>query len=374
MFLFKDFTDYYDAPLMKNSPKPLINVDNMNVLMKEGINIQKYPNESDLTNETVAHFSNSSFFNDTDLYQNLLKPKHSVQSSTSTRQVFPQIKETSSSKKIQMATTPGAPIVILTHDLNASNLSNVNNNNNNTNSKSTPLNTRKNHNTQFDQSIMSINTSSTNTLNTTLVTESSNLLNATVNSNKQVSLLDKRREPSEVIIKNKELREKSLKELELLNTVGTGTFGRVMVARHQTTKQHFALKMMSILDVIKLKQIEHVKNEKSVLESIENHPFIVKLYWTYHNDQYLYMLLEYVPGGELFSLLRQRNKFETKAAVFYAAEIVCALEYLHNKQIVYRDLKPENILLDIEGHLKLTDFGFAKRVNNKVGFFYVKQN
>ena len=83
------------------------------------------------------------------------------------------------------------------------------------------------------------------------------------------------------------------------------------------------------------------------------------------------MLLEYVPGGELFSLLRQRNKFETKAAVFYAAEIVCALEYLHNKQIVYRDLKPENILLDIEGHLKLTDFGFAKRVNNKVSFFFM---
>lgn len=77
------------------------------------------------------------------------------------------------------------------------------------------------------------------------------------------------------------------------------------------------------------------------------------------------MTLEYVPGGELFSLLRQRGKFDSKTSVFYAAEIVCALEYLHNLQIVYRDLKPENILLDVEGHLKLTDFGFAKRITNK---------
>ncbi len=77
------------------------------------------------------------------------------------------------------------------------------------------------------------------------------------------------------------------------------------------------------------------------------------------------MQLEYVPGGELFSLLRQRSKFDTKTAVFYAVEIICALDYLHNNQIVYRDLKPENILLDLEGHLKLTDFGFAKRISNK---------
>ena len=67
------------------------------------------------------------------------------------------------------------------------------------------------------------------------------------------------------------------------------------------------------------------------------------------------MLLEYVPGGELFSLLRKQHKFERAAAIFYAAEIVCALDYLHSLRIVYRDLKPENLLLDAEGHLKLTD-------------------
>ena len=174
-----------------------------------------------------------------------------------------------------------------------------------------------------------------------------NLQNSVNNANNNLAVphLPPKRRVSENDLKRKEEKDKRLRELELLNTIGTGTFGRVMVARHQTTKKYFALKIMSIFDIIKLKQIEHVKNEKNVLENIDN-PFIVKLYWTHHTEQYLYMLLEYVPGGELFTLLRQRNKFETKAAIFYAAEIVSALEYLHSKQVVYRDLKPENILVN----------------------------
>jgi protein kinase X len=81
------------------------------------------------------------------------------------------------------------------------------------------------------------------------------------------------------------------------------------------------------------------------------------------------MLMEFLPGGELFSLLRTKTKFETKTAVFYAAEIVCAFEYLHINSIIFRDLKPENILLDREGHIKLTDFGFAKKIKNKTYTF-----
>ena len=176
--------------------------------------------------------------------------------------------------------------------------------------------------------------------------------------------LTTRRRVSEADLRSKEQKDKRLKEFDLLNTVGTGTFGRVMVARHQESKEYYALKIMSIVDVVRLKQVDHVRNEKNILEFIK-HPFIVKLFWTHHSEQYLYMLLEYVPGGELFSVLRQYNKFEPKMAVFYAAEIVAAFEYLHSFQIVYRDLKPENILLDYEGHLKLTDFGFAKKVTNK---------
>ncbi|KAB1253082.1 cAMP-dependent protein kinase catalytic subunit PRKX, partial [Camelus dromedarius] len=121
---------------------------------------------------------------------------------------------------------------------------------------------------------------------------------------------------------------------------------------------------MSIPDVIRLKQEQHVHNEKSVLKEV-SHPFLVKLFWTWHDERFLYMLMEFVPGGELFSYLRNQGRFSSTTGLFYSAEIVCAIEYLHSKEIVYRDLKPENILLDRDGHIKLTDFGFAKKLVDK---------
>lgn len=87
--------------------------------------------------------------------------------------------------------------------------------------------------------------------------------------------------------------------------------------------------------------------------------------WSSHTDTFLYMLLEYVCGGELFSFLRHAGRFCVAKSLFYAAEIVSALDYLHKEDIVYRDLKPENILLDRDGHVKLTDFGFAKRLKDR---------
>ncbi|XP_042098162.1 cAMP-dependent protein kinase catalytic subunit PRKX isoform X2 [Ovis aries] len=152
-------------------------------------------------------------------------------------------------------------------------------------------------------------------------------------------------------------------------TVGTGTFGRVQLVQEKTSKHFFALKMMTIPDIIRLKQEQHVHNEKSVLKEVD-HPFLVKLFWTGHDDRFLYMLMEFVPGGELFSYLRNRGRFSSNTGLFYAAEIVCAIEYLHSRDIVYRDLKPENILLDRDGHVKLTDFGFAKKLVDKFPPFF----
>ncbi|XP_072470564.1 cAMP-dependent protein kinase catalytic subunit PRKX isoform X1 [Notamacropus eugenii] len=158
-----------------------------------------------------------------------------------------------------------------------------------------------------------------------------------------------------------ELPDYKLQDFDTLATVGTGTFGRVHLVKERTAKHYFALKVMSIPDVIRLKQEQHVHNEKSVLKEV-NHPFLIRLYWTYHDERFLYMLMEYVPGGELFSYLRNMGRFNNSTGLFYSAEIICAIEYLHSKEIVYRDLKPENILLDKEGHIKLTDFGFAKKL------------
>ncbi|XP_060583596.1 cAMP-dependent protein kinase catalytic subunit PRKX-like isoform X3 [Ruditapes philippinarum] len=154
---------------------------------------------------------------------------------------------------------------------------------------------------------------------------------------------------------------KKLSDYEILSTIGTGTFGRVVLARNRETRNYFALKVMAITDVIRLRQVEHVTNEKEILSSI-THPFIVNMFWANHDDTFLYMLMEYVPGGEVFSYLRNYGRFSNTMANFYASEIVSALEYLHSRSIVYRDLKPENLLLDRDGHLKITDFGFAKKL------------
>lgn len=160
------------------------------------------------------------------------------------------------------------------------------------------------------------------------------------------------------------IRIYSLDDLESIATVGTGTFGRVFLVKDKKSRAFYALKQMKIPDVIRLKQEQHVHNEKEVLTEV-NHPFLIRLFWTHHDERFLYMLMDYVPGGELFSYLRSRGRFSNGTGLFYTSEIVCAIEYLHSKEIVYRDLKPENILLDSEGHIRLTDFGFAKKLSDR---------
>ena len=161
-------------------------------------------------------------------------------------------------------------------------------------------------------------------------------------------------------------RHLQLSDFDLRATVGTGTFGRVRIVKlkHNPDRTPFALKMLKKSEVIRLKQVQHVKAEKDILMMIE-HPFIVTLVATFQDAKRLYMLMEYVNGGELFSHLRKEGRLSIDAARFYTAEIVLAFQYLHERNIVYRDLKPENLLLDSKGHIKITDFGFAKIVDSR---------
>lgn len=156
-------------------------------------------------------------------------------------------------------------------------------------------------------------------------------------------------------------------DFELLQTLGTGTFARVWLCRFKNTEKPedrnkvFALKVLKKVDVVKLKQVEHVRNERNTLAAVAGHPFITQMLASFSDSHSLYMLLEYTPGGEIFSYLRRARRFPFPTVQFYAAEITLILAYLHDVQhVAYRDLKPENILLDAEGHLKLVDFGFAK--------------
>lgn len=145
------------------------------------------------------------------------------------------------------------------------------------------------------------------------------------------------------------------KHLELRNTLGTGTFGRVKLAVHKKTGKAYALKMLQKSQIVALRQEKNIMNEKMVLQMV-NHPFILKLYSTYKDKHRLYMLLELVQGGELFSRLQNNDtpgRVPVRDARFYAACVVDALAHLHSQYIVYRDLKPENLLIDRDGYIKV---------------------
>ncbi|KAK0633205.1 kinase-like domain-containing protein [Immersiella caudata] len=166
-------------------------------------------------------------------------------------------------------------------------------------------------------------------------------------------------------------RKLTLSDFQRVRTLGTGTFARVCLVRpsHGTEADRskvFALKILRKTEVIKLKQIDHVRHEREILADVSGHPFITNFLASFSDHDFLYLLLDYIPGGELFTYLRKFRRFDEEMARFYAAEIVLVLEYLHEAQggIAYRDMKPENLLLDAEGHIKLVDFGFAKRLGN----------
>ncbi|KAG0188912.1 camp-dependent protein kinase catalytic subunit [Apophysomyces sp. BC1034] len=158
-------------------------------------------------------------------------------------------------------------------------------------------------------------------------------------------------------------RQLALTDFVLKETLGTGSFGRVHLAQSKINHRHYAIKALNKFDIVRLKQVEHTNNEPAILRDI-CHPFLVTLWGTFQDDSFLFMVMDYVPGGELFRILRKQKQFSESAAKFYAAEVILALEYLHSHDIIYRDLKPENILLDGRGHVRLTDFGFAKRVED----------
>lgn len=155
------------------------------------------------------------------------------------------------------------------------------------------------------------------------------------------------------------LRLFRLEDFVFAKTVGTGTFGRVRLVKLRDHDKYFAMKIMRKTDIVRLHQVDHIFSEKFLLSRLSC-PFIIRLYGTFQDQQNLFMLLEYAIGGELFTYLRRAGRFPLGTTKFYAAEIVCALEYMHNLNIVYRDLKPENLLLDARGHIKIADFGFAK--------------
>lgn len=164
---------------------------------------------------------------------------------------------------------------------------------------------------------------------------------------------------------NDKPKKVKLSDFEKMQTVGLGSFGRVRLCRYKKKDKIYVMKILKKMEIIKQKQVDHVYSEFNIL-SVLNHPFIVQLVgMNFEDPKYLYFIIEYIQGGELFTLLRTRGSFPLEQAKFYTAHIITIFEYLHGKNIIYRDLKPENILINKNGYLKLTDFGFAKYLDNE---------
>lgn len=159
-----------------------------------------------------------------------------------------------------------------------------------------------------------------------------------------------------------ENKDRKISDYTLNKIIGTGTFGKVYMAILQG--KAYAVKVLRKRKIIELNQIEHIKSEKELLASIQ-HPFIVNLIESFQDENNFYLVFDFIQGGEIFRLLRTENAFPNDVALFYVAEIILAFEHLHSQKIAYRDLKPENLLIASDGHLRITDFGFAKKIDDK---------
>ncbi|KAK3602877.1 hypothetical protein CHS0354_018736 [Potamilus streckersoni] len=143
-----------------------------------------------------------------------------------------------------------------------------------------------------------------------------------------------------------------------IQRLGIGAFGEVALVRKKDVHQLYAMKTLRKSDVLKRNQVAHVKAERDILAEADNE-WVVKLYYSFQDQENLYFVMDYVPGGDLMGLLIKFGIFEENLARFYIAELVLAIESVHKMGFIHRDIKPDNILIDKDGHIKLTDFGLC---------------
>jgi serine/threonine protein kinase SCH9 len=151
-------------------------------------------------------------------------------------------------------------------------------------------------------------------------------------------------------------------DFSVLKLIGKGTFGQVYQVRKKDTKRIYAMKVLQKKVIVQKKEVAHTVGERNILvrTAMADSPFIVGLKFSFQTPTDLYLVTDYMSGGELFWHLQKEGRFDEKRAKFYIAELILALQHLHMHDIVYRDLKPENILLDANGHIALCDFGLSK--------------
>ena len=154
----------------------------------------------------------------------------------------------------------------------------------------------------------------------------------------------------------------SIDDFQPLKLLGKGSFGKVILVKYFNNNKIYAMKVLKKEEIIKRKQINHTKTERLLLEKL-HHPFIAQLQFAFQDSQKLYLITEFLQGGELFFHIKRKICFKEKSAKIYLSQIFLAIDYLHKNGFIYRDLKPENILIDKDGNIKLTDFGLSKMIS-----------
>ena len=149
------------------------------------------------------------------------------------------------------------------------------------------------------------------------------------------------------------------KAFEKIRVIGRGAFGEVWIVRKKDSGEILAMKKLKKDEMLKKEQVTHVRAERDVLVAGHTSPWVVKLHYSFQDEKYLYLLMEFLPGGDMMTMLIKYDIFEEDWARFYVAEIILAVDSVHKFGYIHRDLKPDNLLLDKDGHIKLTDFGLC---------------
>ncbi|KZF23739.1 kinase-like protein [Xylona heveae TC161] len=152
----------------------------------------------------------------------------------------------------------------------------------------------------------------------------------------------------------------SIKDFEIIKPISKGAFGSVYLVKKKVTGDYYAMKVLKKADMVAKNQVTNVKAERAILMWQGESDFVAKLYWTFSSKDYLYLVMEYLNGGDCASLIKVLGGLPEDWAKKYLAEVVLGVQHLHNRGIVHRDLKPDNLLIDQKGHLKLTDFGLSR--------------
>lgn len=152
----------------------------------------------------------------------------------------------------------------------------------------------------------------------------------------------------------------SIKDFEIIKPISKGAFGSVYLSKKKSTGDYFAIKVLKKADMVAKNQVTNVKAERAIMMWQGESDFVAKLYWTFSSKNYLYLVMEYLNGGDCASLVKVLGALPEGWAQKYLAEVVLGVEHLHSRGIVHRDLKPDNLLIDQKGHLKLTDFGLSR--------------